>query len=108
MLATNTIWSESEREIARDAFNRAYDREISGLVEDIRLRANSIVEIEDLWGIHDLLSARRHQIEGKYDDRPDALMFVLAQLLKEKLLSIADLEGLDKDKLTKIAALSRM
>lgn len=108
MLANDTTWSEPEQKIAKEAFNQAYDREIRNLMEEVRVRATSLHEIDDLWQIHDWLSARRHQIEGKYDDRPSALMFVLAQLLKERWISIDELEGLNQDKLAKIAALSRM
>jgi methionine synthase II (cobalamin-independent) len=108
MPVTNTTWSDTEQKIAQEAFHQAYDREIRDLMEEVKSRSASIQQIDDLWQIHDLLSARRHQIDGKYDARPSALMFVLAQLLKEKLISIDELKGLEPGKLAKIAALSKM
>ncbi len=108
MLSTGTTWSEIEQKIAKQAFAQAYDREITSLMEEVKLRVNSISDLEDLWQIHDFLSAKRHQIDGKYDDRPSSLIFVFAQLLKEGLISLNELEGIEKDKLAKIAALSKM
>jgi hypothetical protein len=58
--------------------------------------------------LHDFLSARRHEIDGKYDYRYSVLIFVFAGLVKEGWLNIDELEGLQKDKLTKVAALARM
>ncbi|MDV2999976.1 MAG: Fluorescence recovery protein [Chroococcopsis gigantea SAG 12.99] len=108
MVVNETVWSENEQIIAANACYQAHDREVKNLIEEVRIRTGEIEEIEDLWRIHDFLSARRHQIDGKYDNRPSALLFVLAQLIKETLISIEELEGLNKDKLAKITALSKM
>ncbi len=88
--------------------NKAYERETLALLEKVRGQASLITELDNVWGLHDLLSARRHEIDDKYDYRDSVLIFVLAQLLKEKWLQLNQLEGLDKDKLSKIAALSGM
>ncbi|NJM74095.1 MAG: hypothetical protein HC862_30640, partial [Scytonema sp. RU_4_4] len=53
----------------------------------------------DLWRLHDFLSARRHEVEGKYDYQYSVLLFVFAGLVKEGWLHLTELEGLDKDKL---------
>lgn len=108
MPVTVTTWSDMEQKIAMQAFQQAYNQEIKNLIEEVKAKTTSVTQIEDLWQIHDLLSARRHQIEGKYDDRPTSLIFVLAQLLQEGLISLEDLKGLEQDKLAKIGALSRM
>ncbi len=106
-MSENT-WSETEKKIVEETLKRAYERETQALMEKIREQANIMAEIDDAWRLHDLLSAKRHEIEGKYDDRESVLIFVLAQLLKEKWLQLKELEGLDRDKLSKIAALARM
>ena len=108
-MQVNTIsWSETEKQIAHEAFDKAYEREISSLLEEVRTQATKITEIDQMWRLHDFLSARRHDIDGKYDYRYSALIFVFARLLKEKWLDMSDLEGLEREKLTKIAALTRM
>ncbi len=101
-------WSIIEENVAQEAFNKAYQREITTLIEEVRERASTIAEINDMWLLHDFLSARRHDIDGKYEYRNSVLIFVFARLVKEGWLKIDELEGLDGDKLAKIAALARM
>ncbi|MFM7876837.1 MAG: hypothetical protein ACKO8M_10140 [Microcystis panniformis] len=108
MPMSEIIWSDTEQEIAQTAFQKAYQRETSTLIEDIKEQSGQITVLDDIWQMHDYLSARRHQIDGKYDYRYTSLIFVFAQLLKEGWLKLEDLNGLGKDKLAKIAALSRM
>jgi hypothetical protein len=108
MPVTETNWSETEKKIAQEAFDKAYQREILALIEEVRGKASSLQELDDLWYLNDLLSARRHQIDGKYDYRYSVLIFIFAQLLKEGWLHLQDLDGLDQDKLKKIVALARM
>ena len=105
---SDITWSEGEKKVAHEAFKIAYDREINGLIEDVKLKVAQISEVDEIWRLHDFLSARRHEIDGKYDDRDSVLVFVFAQLLKEKWLSLDELQSLEKDKLAKINALARM
>ncbi|MFM7365969.1 MAG: hypothetical protein ACKO11_16025 [Cuspidothrix sp.] len=109
MVQVNEVeWSDTEKYIAKEAFNKAYLREIDSLIKEIRERANSISDLNHLWQLHDFLSARRHEIDGKYDDRDSVLIFVFARLVNEGWLHLNELEGLAKDKLIKVAALARM
>jgi hypothetical protein len=108
MQVTETEWSQAEQNIAQVAFDKAYDREINALIKEINEKASVISQIEDIWGLHDYLSARRHEIDGKYDYRYSVLVFVFAQLVKEGWLLLEDLEGLEASKLKKVTALSRM
>jgi Photoprotection regulator fluorescence recovery protein len=108
MPVSEIIWSDTEQAIAQTAFQTAYQRETETLIEHIREQSSQIKMIDEIWQMHDYLSARRHQIDGKYDYRYGSLVFVFAQLLKEGWLKIDDLQGLEKDKLAKITALSRM
>lgn len=101
-------WSQTEKKIARQAFDKAYNREISSLIKEVQLQASQIAELENLWLLHDFLSARRHEIDGKYDYRDSSLVFVFASLIKEGWLHVDELEGLNPDKRAKIVALSRM
>jgi Photoprotection regulator fluorescence recovery protein len=108
MQALDTDWSDIEKNVAQTAFNKAYERELSGLMQTVRESSNQIEKPEDLWLLHDLLSAKRHEIDGKYDYRYPALMFVFAGLVKEGWISIEELNGLQSEKIAKIVALSRM
>lgn len=108
MQVTDIEWSETEQAVASAAFEKAYKREIHALISDIRSKVDDLQSVDDLWQLHDSLSIRRHSLDGKYDNRTHALMFVFAQLLQEGLLSLEELEGLSNEKIKKITALTRM
>lgn len=101
-------WTETEKNIARTAFDQAYEREVKALLKQVREDAITVVELSDLWRLHDFLSAKRHEVDGKYDYQYSALVFVFAGLLKEGWLQLNDLEGLNQDKLAKITSLAKM
>ena len=108
-MQANTInWTKTEDKIAQEALQKAYQREISYLIQQIRDNASKIAEIDDLWRINDFLSARRHDIDGKYDNSESMFLFTFSQLIKEGWLKWDDLEGLSQDKLTKISVLTQM
>ena len=106
--ASKNQLSAREEKIAKQALQKAYEREISALINDIRDRANSLNEIEDLWDLHDLLSTKRYEIDGKYAYNSSSMVFDFANLVKEKWLTLEDLQGLPSEMLSKISALARM
>ena len=108
MQASNIEWSKTEQIAAKAAFEKAYEREINALIEEVRHQSSTLTALEDLWSLHDFLSAKRHEIDGKYDYSYPALLFVFANLIKDGWLHIDELKNLDKDKLAKIAALTRL
>ena len=101
-------WSDAEKQIAEEALKKAYSREIEALMAYVHEKANKISRPEDVWQLHDFLSARRHNIDGKYDDREAFLLFTISNLIKDKLLSLSELDGLTTDKRAKITVLTRM
>ncbi|WRH65029.1 MAG: hypothetical protein RSE13_13735 [Planktothrix sp. GU0601_MAG3] len=109
MMQVNEIeWSEAEKEVAKAAFDTAYKREIKALMDEVRKQSSTIVEIDDIWRLHDFLSSRRHNIDGKYDYEYSGLIFTFASLVKEGWLHLNELDGLNTNKLTKIAAIARI
>lgn len=108
MQENGTGWTAAEKAIARAAFEKAYERETRALLEEVRAKASSIAKLDEIWQLHDYLSARRHDIDGKYDYRYSRLVFVFAQLLQENWLHLEDLEGIAAGRVAKISALARM
>jgi hypothetical protein len=100
-------WTDSEQAVAREAFDRAYGRAVDQLVASVQARAAALSSAENVWQLHDFLSIERHTIEGRFDFRLDGILFVFASLVKESLLQIDELAGLDAEKLAKIVAMSR-
>jgi hypothetical protein len=108
MPTTEIEWSQTEKEIAQAAFEKARERELDSVIKTVREAANSITNSDELWRLHDFLSSKRHEIDGKYDYRYSVLILVFSQLVKEGWLSLDELKGLAQDKLVKVSALSRM
>jgi Photoprotection regulator fluorescence recovery protein len=108
MLLTETEWSAAEHAIAQTAFEVAYKREIEALMETVIHQCGEIAELEQVWKLNDFLNSKRHEIEGKYDYREPALVFVFATLLHDGWLTMNDLVGLDQLKLDKIKSISNM
>lgn len=100
-------WTGTEQQIAKAAFDRAYQREIERLIESVQGQVRAISVVEDVWRLHDFLSTKRHEIDGKYDYEHAALIFTFAGFVKDGLLHLDELAGLESSKLTKIAALAR-
>lgn len=108
MQGTETDWSELEKQVAEKAFHSAYKRETTALINEICEKVSLVTEIEDVWQLHDFLSAKRHEIDGKYDFDYSAFIFLFARLIKDKWLSVDELSGIAAEKLSKMSALSRM
>jgi hypothetical protein len=100
--------SETEEKIAKQALQKAYERETSALIAKVRECASSITELEDLWALHDLLSTKRYEIDGKYHYNCSSMVFDFALLVKEGWLHLNELKGLKSEMLSKISALVRM
>jgi Photoprotection regulator fluorescence recovery protein len=108
MQASEIDWSVTEQQVAQEAFDKAYRREMNALLEAVREKSSSIVALEDIWHLNDLLSAKRHELDGKYEYEYSVLIFVFAKLVKEGWLDLNELAGLESSKRAKIAALARM
>ena len=108
MQVSEAEWTDTENTIARTAFDQAHKREIEALIKQVQEETSTLTELGELWRLHDFLSVKRHQVEGKYDYEYSALPFVFAGLVKEGWLHLSELEGLSQDKLAKISSLARM
>ena len=107
-LLTEQQWSAAEHTIAQSAFELAYNRETTALIAEVQESSKSIEGLDEIWRLNDRLNSKRHEIEGKYDYREPALVFVFATLLHDGWLSMDDLVGLDIVKLNKISAIANM
>ena len=107
---TDTIaegWADNELAIAREAFDRAYERAIDRLVLAVRTRSATLTSADTVWALHDFLSIERHTMEGRFDFQLEGILFVFAGLVKDELLQLEELAGLERQKLAKIAAMAR-
>jgi hypothetical protein len=100
-------WTETEQAVAREAFDLAYNRAVQKLVAEVRAKADELDSADTVWQLHDYLSIERHTIGGRFDFRLDGILFVFASVVKDSLLQIDELNGLEAEKLAKIVAMSR-
>lgn len=104
--STVLVWTPQEQSIARDAFDRAHGRAVTALIDKVKSHATGLGSLEALWQLHDFLSTQRHDLEGRFDFRLEGLLFVFASFVKDGLLAVDELEGLEPDKLAKIRAMA--
>jgi len=105
---TNKEWSKQEKEIARKAFNVAYDREQQAILADICKRTCEANDLAELWRLQEYLTEKRIEINEKYDYRYSVLSFVFARLICEGWLQEEDLVGLADEKLYEIRRIASL
>ena len=59
-------WSKTEKKIAREAFEKAYEHECHYLAGMIRKKANQIKKPDDIWGLQNFLTNKRKEVYEKY------------------------------------------
>lgn len=101
-------WTVEEQSLAQELFDRAMARHVQSLIVELRGMAEQLSSTEEIWELHDFLSIRRHEIEGRFDLRLSGLLFVFADLVRDGLLSLEELDGFSGDKRAKITAMARM
>ncbi|MEB3333359.1 MAG: hypothetical protein VKP70_00070 [Cyanobacteriota bacterium] len=104
--STVLVWTPQEQAIARNAFERAHGRAVTALIGKVQGHATGLGSVEALWQLHDFLSTQRHAMEGRFDFQLEGILFVFASFVKDGLLAVDELEGLEADKLAKIRAMA--
>ena len=102
-----SIWSRSEKAIARAAFDSALRQELHEVIQEAKRMANEIQQSSDLWDFEHYLTQRRKEIDRKYDFRGSRLTDVLGRLLYENRLGEEELRGLGEDKLKSIRSFAK-
>ena len=94
------MWSKTEKEVARQTFRRAYERECKKVSDKVKDMANTDKNPDDIWELHDFLTEKRKEIDEKYDYRYSVLILVFGRLLREGWIELDDIKGLDEDKIS--------
>jgi len=102
-----TIWSRSEKAIARTAFDTALKQEHQKVIQETKQIANQINEPADLWDLEHYLTQRRKEIDRKYEYKYSQLTHVFGRLLHEQRLCEEELRGLREDKLKSIRSFAK-
>jgi hypothetical protein len=106
---TESQWTVQERSLVKAALAIARSREVEAIIQVVRQQSGHLTTLDEVWQLHDFLSARRFDLDGKYgDDGDEEILFLLAKLTKDGWLTSQDLAGLEDAKLSKIKALTRV
>jgi hypothetical protein len=92
-------WTESEKKLARVAFNGCLTAELAELISTFKSKAAAATTADDVWAVEEFLAQRRREIDRKYDFRYSQLISVFGRLVREGRLREAELSGLSADKL---------
>ena len=93
-------WSKSEKKIAKQAFELAYDKKCQKIIEQIKKRKLS--DAVDIWELGNFIKNQQKEVDRMFDYRYSQLILVFSILIKENLLSLHDLAGLNEEKLDTI------
>ena len=99
-------WSNAEKILAREAYDRAYHRECTKILEKVHGMLSSMEDPKEIWKIYDYLRKNRRDMDSKYDYRYLILIIVLGKLMKEGLILDSDIDKLSQDKIDAIKRVS--
>lgn len=91
-------WSNSERKIARRAFEQA----LQEVLQQAKQMAAQIKDPTELWELEKYLTDRRKEINRRYEFRELRLSVVFGTLLHEGRITDEQLRGVGEDKLKKV------
>ena len=103
---SSTDWTSEEEVVARRAFESGKQRSVIALIKTLKEQSAKLDTPESIWSFHDFLSTERYQYEGRADFDFSNILFTLADMIKQNLISYDDLSGLNQLKLSKIKAMS--
>ena len=103
---TPADWSSQEEQVARQVFDNGRKRSIELLISTLQDKCQTLSTDESVWNMHDYLSTEMHTFEGRSEFYYNNILFTLADLLKQQLITLDELKGLDPKKLAKIKAMS--
>ena|SRR6516162_3046900 len=95
-------WSNSEKVIARRAFENARLRELDGIIRQAKQKAGKVSNPDELWQLERWLTERREDINETYDYRYSVLPMVFAKLLYRRTMTEDELAGLGPEKIDQV------
>ena len=101
-------WSDSEKKLARRAFEAALTHELVELMAEFKAKAAAAAEPDDMWSVQDFLHRKRREIDEKYDYRYSQLPLVFGRLLREGRIQEQQLSGLAEEKLSYIRRIASL
>lgn len=108
MVPRDLKWSDSEKKVARRAYEAALDSALAGIMAEFKGKAAAAATPSEMWAIEDYLRRRRQEVDEMFDYRYSQLPFLFAQLICRGYLDEAQLAGLSGEKLDIIRHLASL
>ena len=101
-----TDWTSEEQTVARTAFELGKQRSIMALITTLQEQSSKLETLESVGKLHGHRSTERYLYEGRAEFDEGNVLFVLADMIKQRLIAMDDLQGLDQTKVSKVKAMS--
>lgn len=95
-------WSNTEKILARQAYDRAYERECTKIFDKVQEMLSYIEDPKEIWKVDDYLRKKRREMDAKYDYKYSMLIIIFGKLMKEGLIVDSDINDLSRDKIDSI------
>ena len=100
-------WSPKEKATARRACDGALHQELDATIQEAKQMATRIEQPDELWELERHLTQRRKEIDRKYEFKYSSVLLLLAELVRERRVSLDELHGLSEEKLKYVRERSR-
>jgi hypothetical protein len=87
-------WSASEKKIAREAYDAAWETAIAKRMGEFKRRANAASSASDMWAVETYLREKRKEIGEMFDYRYSQLPLVFAWAIRVGYMNEERLVGL--------------
>jgi len=95
-------WAPSEKKLARIAFDKAFERQCTAIIQEVRQMLETTTAPSDIFRVHEYLTEQKRIVDRVYDYRYSRLLDVFGRLLSDGWLREGDLNGLQPEKIAKI------
>ena len=91
-------WSKAEKKIARDAFDKAYQKCCEEIIKEIQ--SFSFDSQDEIWELCNRLNQYRKEVRNIFDYRYSQFFFIFPIMIHKGWITLEDLEGLKEDKMS--------
>src|SRR5882757_8307423 len=95
-------WAPSEKKLARIAFDKAFERQCTAIIQEVRRMLETTTAPSDIFRVHEYLTEQKRIVDRVYDYRYSRLLDVFGRLLSDGWLREATLTVSNQRRLPKL------
>lgn len=101
-------WSKAEKRAAREAYHRAFERQLAATLAEAKTRLADVKDLEDFRALERWFKEQRRKFEEMYDFRASVLVWTLGAMRLQGLLTREELAGIGPDNLDRVETFVRL